>query len=51
MGEDYTKVGELLRATAKDELEEWSGSLYFRRKLQFPFNIPMTWFEIYLKTH
>jgi hypothetical protein len=30
---------------------EWSGSLCLRRRLQFPFNIPMTWFEIHLKTH
>jgi hypothetical protein len=30
---------------------KWSGSLCFRRRLQFPFNIPMTWFEIHLKTH
>jgi hypothetical protein len=30
---------------------EWSGSLCLCRRLQFPFNIPMTWFEIYLKTH
>jgi hypothetical protein len=51
MSEDYTKVGELLGATAKDELMEWSGSLCLRRRLQFHFNIPMTWFEIYLKTH
>jgi hypothetical protein len=29
MSEDYTKVGELLEATAKDELMEWSGSLVF----------------------
>jgi hypothetical protein len=63
MSEDYTKDealllgtyalspknGELLGATAKDELQ--SGSLYLRRRLQFPFNIPMTWFEIDLKTH
>ena len=28
---------------------EWSGSLCLCRRLQFPFNIPMTWFEIYLK--
>jgi hypothetical protein len=32
---------------AKDELR--SGSLCLRRRLQFPFNIPMTWFEIDLK--
>jgi hypothetical protein len=51
MGEDYTKDGELLGATAKDELMEWSGSLCLRRRLQFPFNTPMTWFEIHLKTH
>jgi hypothetical protein len=57
MSEDYTKDGvlsspkdgELLGVTAKDEL--WSGSLCLRRRLQFPFNIPMTWFEIDLKTH
>jgi hypothetical protein len=49
MSEDYTKDGELLGATAKDEL--WSGSLCIRRRLQFPFNTPMTWFEIHLKTH
>jgi hypothetical protein len=49
MSEDYTKAGELLGATAKEEL--WSGSLCLRRRLQFPFNIPMTRFEIDLKTH
>jgi hypothetical protein len=63
MSEDYTKDGvillctqalspkdgELPGATAKDELR--SGSLYLRRRLQFPFNIPMTWIEIDLKTH
>jgi hypothetical protein len=63
MSEDYTKDGvllhwtqalspkdgELLGATAKDELR--SGSLCLRRRLQFPFNIPMTWFEIHLKRH
>jgi hypothetical protein len=49
MTEDYTKGGEMPGATAKDEL--WSGSLCLRRRLQFPFNTPMTWFEIYLKTH
>jgi hypothetical protein len=47
MSEDYTKAGELLRATAKDELR--SGSLCLHRRHQFPFNIPMTWFEIDLK--
>jgi hypothetical protein len=63
MSEDYTKAGvlllwthalspkdgELLGATTKDELR--SGSLCLRRRLQFPFNTPMTWFEIHLKTH
>jgi hypothetical protein len=63
MSEDYTrggvlllgtyalslKDGELPGATAKDELR--SGSLCLCRRLQFPFNIPMTWFEIDLKTH
>jgi hypothetical protein len=63
MSEDYTKDGvlllgthalspkdgELLGVTAKDELR--SGSLCLRRRLQFPFNTPMTWFEIDLKTH
>jgi hypothetical protein len=48
MSEDYTKAGEMLGATAKDELR--SGSLYLRRRLQFPFNTPMTWFEIDLTT-
>jgi hypothetical protein len=57
MSEDYTKDGVLLLwthvlspkdgewpgATAKDELR--SGSLCLRRRLQFPFNTPMTWFE------
>jgi hypothetical protein len=61
MSEDYTKDGvlllwtyalspkdgEWLGATAKDELQ--SGSLCLRRRLQFPFNIPMTWFEISLE--
>jgi hypothetical protein len=51
MSEDYTKDEELLGVTAKDEFMEWSGSLYFCRRLQFPFNIPMIWFEIHLKTH
>jgi hypothetical protein len=63
MSEDYTKYevlllgtyalspkdGEWPGATAKDELR--SGSLCLRRRLQFPFNTPMTWFEIDLKTH
>jgi hypothetical protein len=56
MSEDYTKDGVFLPkdgewhgATAKDELR--SGSLCLRRRLQFPFNIPVTWFEIDLKTH
>jgi hypothetical protein len=43
------KDGELPGATTKDELR--SGSLCLRRRLQFPFNIPMTWFEIDLKIH
>ena len=43
------KDGEKLGATAKDELR--SGSLFLRRRLQFPFNIPMTWFKIDLKPH
>jgi hypothetical protein len=50
MSEDYTKNGELFGATAKDELMEWSGSLCLRRRLQFPFNMPTTWFEIHLKS-
>jgi hypothetical protein len=63
MSEDYTKDevlllwthvlspkdGEWLGVMAKDELQ--SGSLCLRRRLQFPFNTPMTWFEIDLKTH
>jgi hypothetical protein len=47
MSEDYTNVGELLGVTAKGELR--SGSLCLRRRLQFSFNTPMTWFEIDLK--
>jgi hypothetical protein len=51
MSEDYTKDGELLRATAKNEL--WSGVEAFvfaedSNSLSMP---PMTWFEIHLKTH
>jgi hypothetical protein len=63
MSEDYTKDGvlflgtyalspkdgELPGATAKYELR--SGSLFLRRRLQFPFNTPMTWFDIDLKRH
>jgi hypothetical protein len=57
MSEDYIKDGvlfspkdgELLGVTAKGEL--WSGSLCPHRRFQFPFNTPMTWFEIDLKTH
>ena len=51
MSEDYTKDGEFLGATAKDEL--WSGveAFVFAEDSSFPFNTPMTWFEIYLKTH
>jgi hypothetical protein len=41
------KDGEMRGATAKDELR--SGSLCLRRRLLFPFNTPMTWFEIDLK--
>ena len=41
------KDGEMRGATTKDELR--SGSLCLRRRLQFPFNTPMTWFEIDLK--
>jgi hypothetical protein len=44
MSEDYTKDGVMLGVMAKDELR--SGSLCLRRRLQFPFNTPMTWFEI-----
>jgi hypothetical protein len=47
MSEDYTKDGVMLGVMAKDELR--SGSLCLRRRLQFPFNTPMTWFEIDLK--
>jgi hypothetical protein len=61
MSEDHTKDGvlllgahafsprngELLGVTAKDELR--SGSLCLCRGLQFPFKIPMTWFEMDLK--
>jgi hypothetical protein len=51
MSEDYTKDGELLGATAKGEL--WSGveAFVFAEDSNFPFSTPMTWFEIYLKTH
>jgi hypothetical protein len=45
----FPKDGELPGVTTKDELR--SGSLCLRRRLQFPFNTPMTWFEIDLKTH
>ena len=41
------KDRELLGVMAKYELR--SGSLCLRRRLQFPFNTPMTWFEIDLK--
>jgi hypothetical protein len=41
--------GELLGVMAKNELR--SGSLCLRRRLQFPFNTPMTCFEMDLKTH
>ena len=63
MSEDYTKDGVLLLGahafspkngelhgvTANVELR--SGSLCICRRLQFPFNTPMTWFEMDLKTH
>jgi hypothetical protein len=51
MSEDYTKVGEIAWSDGEGRVVEWSGSLCLRRGLQFPFNIPMTWFEIDLKTH
>ena len=41
------RQGPFLGAMAKDELR--SGSLCLCRRLQFPFNTPMTWFEIDLK--
>jgi hypothetical protein len=41
------KDGEMRGVMAKDELR--SGRLCLRRRLQFPFNTPMTWFEIDLK--
>jgi hypothetical protein len=41
------KNRELLGVMAKYELQ--SGSPCLRRRLQFPFNTPMTWFEIHLK--
>jgi hypothetical protein len=51
MSEDYTKVGEMLGVTAKEE--SWSGveAFVFAEDSNSPFNIPMTWFEIDLKTH
>jgi hypothetical protein len=39
----------VMRSDDEGGVIEWSGSLCLRRRLQFPFNIPMTWFEIYLK--
>jgi hypothetical protein len=39
------------RSDGEGWVMEWSGSLCLRRRLQFPFNTPMTWFEIDLKTH
>jgi hypothetical protein len=49
MSEDYTKVGEMLGATAKDEQfdgVEWKP--LSSPKTPIPFH-SMTWFEIYLK--
>jgi hypothetical protein len=41
------KDGESRGVMAKNELQ--SGSLCLCRRLQFPFNTPMTWFEIDLR--
>jgi hypothetical protein len=41
----------VMRSDGEGWVVEWSGSLCLRWRLQFPFNIPMTWFEIHLKTH
>jgi hypothetical protein len=51
MSENCTKDGELLEAMAKNEL--WSGveDFVFAEDSNSLFNIPMTWFEIHLKTH
>ena len=37
------------RRRRMSNLMEWSGSLCLRQRLQFPFNTPMTWFEVDLK--
>jgi hypothetical protein len=37
MSEDYTKVGEMLGVTVKDEFVEWSGSLLSSPKTPIPF--------------
>ena len=63
MSEDYTKDGVLLldahafsSPRMESDLERRRGMSYgveafcLRRRLQFPFNTPMTWFEIHLKT-
>jgi hypothetical protein len=52
MSEDYTKNGEMLGATAKDEL--WSGVeafVFAEDSNSLSIDTPMTWFEIHLKTH
>jgi hypothetical protein len=57
MSEDYTKVGEMLAPPKMESCAERRRRMSYgveaclRRRLQFPFNIPMTWFEIDLKTH
>jgi hypothetical protein len=51
MSEDYTKKRRDARSDGEGRVMEWSGSLCLRRRLQFTFDIPMTWFEIHLKTH
>jgi hypothetical protein len=51
MSEDYTKDEELLGATTKDELWSAVETFVFAEDSNSLFNIPMTWFEIHLKTH
>jgi hypothetical protein len=41
----------VMRSDGEGWVVEWSGSLCLRWRLQFSFNISMTWFEIHLKTH
>jgi hypothetical protein len=41
----------IARSDGEGWVVEWSGSFCLRRRLQFPFNTPMTWFEIHLKIH